>query len=348
MSRHAEKTKLAIAADFIVREFMKVKAGEQVLITADTASDTRAVEALMHAASIRRARTSLLTIPQLPFQGKLADPHVAEPVGAALKACDVWLDLTFPYLTGSSVHAEVMKLGRARCLHFLDLDGDGIARLFSGVDFEKLFDLQEALDALIGKSTGKQCRVTNAAGTDVTFTIGRPATRKPRRIEEPGSYMSPGSAVLYPEIETVKGTVVVDAVFHEYYTMLREPLTITVDGPIRAVSGGGTDLKVMERALRRAGGNGKYGSIIHFTHGFHPLARFHQDSLVESIRAPGCNTVGLGAPWWEEGGGENHPDAVIGMHSLWIGNEAIVRDGALVLPELARLEAALETGAVGQ
>ena len=71
-------------------------------------------------------------------------------------------------------------------------------------------------------------------------------------------------------------------------------------------------------------------------------ARFHGGSFIESIRAPGNNAVGLGIPWWEPGGGENHPDAVVTMQSMWIGGEQIVRDGVLVPPELAKLEAAIE------
>jgi 2,5-dihydroxypyridine 5,6-dioxygenase len=42
------------------------------------------------------------------------------------------------------------------------------------------------------------------------------------------------------------------------------------------------------------------------------------------------------------GGGENHPDGVVTMQSMWIDGTPIVKDGALALPELARLEAQLE------
>ena len=98
---------------------------------------------------------------------------------------------------------------------------------------------------------------------------------------------------------------------------------------------------MLDRALKRAGG-GKYGSIIHFSHGFHPAARFHGGSFIESIRAAGNNAIGMGVPWWEPGGGENHPDGVVTMQSMWIDGEPIVAGGALVLPELARLEAVLE------
>ena len=337
----SDETRLAVAANFIVREFLAVKPGEQVVITADTASDPRAVQALLEASKVQKAKVAVLTIPQLPFQGALADPFVAEPIGPALKSCDVWFDITFPYLAGSKVHAETMALKRCRCLQFHDLDAGGIARLFAGVDFNRLFDLQEAMDKVVNASTGKECRVTNAAGTDVTFRIGRPATKKIRRIDQPGTYTPPGSAVIYPEIETVRGTVVIDATFHEYFTLLRSQIRMKVDGPIQDVSGGGTELKVMDRALKRAGG-GKYGSIIHFSHGFHPAARFHDGSFIESIRSPGSNAIGLGTPWWVPGGGENHPDGVVTMQSMWIDGQQIVKEGALALPELASLESRLE------
>jgi hypothetical protein len=98
----------------------------------------------------------------------------------------------------------------------------------------------------------------------------------------------------------------------------------------------------MERALKRAGG-GQYGSIIHFSHGFHPAARLTGASFIEDIRVKGNNAVGLGIPWWLPGGGENHPDAVVLMQSMWIDGQQIVSEGAIVGPAaLARLEHELE------
>ena len=46
----------------------------------------------------------------------------------------------------------------------------------------------------------------------------------------------------------------------------------------------------------------------------------------------------MGKPFWVPGGGENHPDGLINMHSLWIDGELIVKDGDIVSPpELAEL-----------
>jgi leucyl aminopeptidase (aminopeptidase T) len=337
-----DTTMLARAADLVVRDFMCVRSDEQVLITADTASDMAAVNALLDSARSAHAKAGVFLTPQLPFQGSLADPYISEPLAQAVKACDVWFDLTFPYMAGSGAHDAAMKTQRVRSLMLADLGGEGIARIFAGVDFDRLFALQEALDALMASAVGKRARVTNHLGTDVTFTFKQPATKKLRRTDKPGTYTPPGSVAIYPDVETVRGVAVVEAAFHEYHTLLKSPMRLTVDGRIRELQGGDTDRGVMDRALRRAGG-GRYGSVIHFSHGFHPAARFTGRSFIEDIRAQGNGAIGLGIPWWEPGGGENHPDAVITMQSLWIEDEQIIRDGTIVAPpELARLEQALQ------
>jgi hypothetical protein len=110
---------------------------------------------------------------------------------------------------------------------------------------------------------------------------------------------------------------------------------------VKELSGGAGSRSVMERALKRAGG-GQYGSIIHFSHGFHPAARLTGESFMEDIRVRGNNAIGLGIPWWLPGGGENHPDAVVLSQSMWIDGRQVVRDGVIVWPqELVRLEEAL-------
>jgi hypothetical protein len=77
-------TVLALAADVMVRDFMCVRAGEQMVITADMATDPAAVLSLAQAVRVQNAPLTVCTIPQLPFQGSLADPYVPEPVAAAV------------------------------------------------------------------------------------------------------------------------------------------------------------------------------------------------------------------------------------------------------------------------
>jgi len=341
MKNSVDASVLAVAADLIIRDYLCVKSGEQVLITADAATDPRGVWALFEAARVQKAIPSVVTIPQLPYQGSLSDPYIPEVAVAAGMSCDVWIDMTFPYMSGSKAHSEAMKKNRTRSLNLLDLGAGGISRLFAEVNFDRLFELQGALDELIGGAVGKECHITDTSGTDVRFTIGKMATKKLRHMTQPGTFTPPGSAVIYPEVDSVKGVVVTHAAFHKYFTLLKTPMRFKVDGQIREVTGGGSDLRLMEESLRRAAG-GQFGKIIHFSHGFHPAAQFDGRSFNENIRVPGNNAIGFGIPWWQPGGGENHPDGVVTNHSISIDGRQIVRDGALVdPPELVKLEQAL-------
>jgi hypothetical protein len=331
MRTAAMKPDTALAAKILCQDHFCIEKGESVLILVDTETDMSVAEAVFEAAATAGAQPSILVIPQLPFQGALADPYVPSVVEPAVTQCDVWFDLTFPYLAGSHVHDCAMKAARARYVLLGDLGASGLARLYGHVDFDRLFDVQLELDRYIAGATGKRCRVRNAAGTDVSFTLAKPATEKLRHANRPGSQTVPGSSLLYPDPETVRGVIVVEAAFHEFYTHLPAPMRIEVDGKIRGVAASGTDRAVMERALKRAG-KGDFGYVIHFTHGFHPAARFAGTSFIEDIRVAGNNAIGLGLPWWIPGGGENHPDAVVTRHSIWIDDELVVDDGRIVAP----------------
>ena len=325
------------AADILVRDYMAVQPEENVVITADTATDIFAVEATLSCVQGIGARGVVITIPQLPFQGTLADPYIPATISGAVNSCDVWIDLTFPYFAGSTVHDQAMETGGVRYLLGGDMGSGGMIRLFGKADLDRCFEVHHRFDEVIAAAEEKECRVTNEHGTDVRFIIGKSNYSKRRRADQPGMYLVPGACTIFPVEESVRRVIVVDSAFHEYFTAMPEPLVLEVDGKIKEVSGGGAERRVMERALRRAGGE-DYGYGIHFTHGIHPSARESGMTFIEGMRVTGANSVGLGLPWWNPGGGENHPDAIMSMQSLWVDDEQIVRDGAIVGPaDLAKL-----------
>lgn len=331
MSSQFSAVGAARGANVLVTDHFCIGPGECVLVTADGATDPDAAAAILAAAAAVQAKPVLVTIPQLPYQGKLADPHVPDALAAAVMNCDVWFDMTFPYLAGSEVHDRAMKAGRARYLLVGDIKADGVHRLYGTVPLDRLFEVQQAFDHFMASHEGAQGRITSPHGTDITFTLGRSATRKHRRTDKPGTSTIMGSGIFYPVPESVRGTIAIDAIFHEYYKVLPAPMLLVVDGNIRELRNAGADRAVTERALRRAGG-GSFGRVIHLTYGFHPSAQFTGRSFIEDIRSTGSNAVGLGVPWWEPGGGENHPDAVMSSQSIWVDGELIVENGALTGP----------------
>lgn len=322
---------LTRAADTLLASHFCVQKGETVVLTTDDKTDPAIVDALVTCASRLGAKSCVLTFPQLPFQGALADPYITDPVLAATSNSDVWLDLSFPYMAGSKAFDAAMKQRRTRYLLLGDIGSAGFARLYGRIDFDRLFELQLAIDRFFVEAQGKTGRITSPTGTDIEFVVGKPATKKERYAKHPGSQTVPGSAIFYPELDSVRGVIALEAIFHEFYTPLQTPLMLEIDGKIRSLKGAVSDTRVADRSLRRAGG-GEYGHVIHLTVGLHPCARTTGHSFIEDIRTVGTNAIGLGLPWWVPGGGENHPDGVVNNQSLWIDGVQVVDQGRLVHP----------------
>jgi leucyl aminopeptidase (aminopeptidase T) len=320
---------LARATDILVRDYCAVKSDESVLITADTHTDMTVVAAALNAANNVGAKSVVNVVPRMPFQGGLSNPYIAEPLAAAIAASDVWIDFMFPNIAGSDAYEHAIK--RVRYVMCGDVKPDSVVRMFGRVDLDRLYDVHRSFIDVTNKAVGKEARIINDRGSDVTFELGKLPFPKPRRAEKPGLYTVPGAMGLWPVPDKVKGYIVVDCCFHEYYAQLTPPLKIKIDGRIKEIAGGGPERKVMDRALRRAA-NGNYGKVIHFTVGAQPAARFTGQSFIEDQRVMGNNAVGLGTPFWEKGGGENHPDAVLSQQSVWIDGTQIVKDGVIVGP----------------
>jgi hypothetical protein len=54
---------------------------------------------------------------------------------------------------------------------------------------------------------------------------------------------------------------------------------------------------------------------------------------VEDIRVIGASAIGFGKPWWEPGGGENHPDGLVLRQNLWIDGLQVLQNGMVTNPE---------------
>ncbi|WP_162913380.1 hypothetical protein [Rhodospirillaceae bacterium SYSU D60014] len=329
--------RLLRAADNLVAESFAVAPGESVLITGDYSTEMRLLDTV--AGSVARAGGMPLVAlaPTLPYQGGLSDPYVGDSLKAAAVESDVWLDFCFPYHAGSGVHAAAMERRRTRyCLLALS-SAETFERLYGCVDFAAMLEFNIALAEYFDQAKGEALRFTCPRGTEVSLKLDKMKLARKGICKDPGMYTVPGTQSFYPVMESVTGRIVIQALFDEYYRALREPITIEAEGGIRGFTGGATEDRIsFERALRRSGGGRGYGNFIHFTFGFHPAAMLTQRQFIEDIRVPGSNAIGMGLPWWEPGGGENHPDGIVLDQSVWIGDSQIVDGGSFVGPEHLR------------
>jgi leucyl aminopeptidase (aminopeptidase T) len=335
--------RLERAVDTLVRKSFAVREGEGVLLTADTRTDTALLDAVARGVLRAGGRPTITISPLLPFQGGLSDPYVPEHLKAAMAASDVWLDFCFPYHAGSGAHSEAMAKKRVRYSLLAMPNLESFERLFGGLDWEALIEFNVAFSEFVQASAGKKVRFTCPLGTDVSFELGEMKVPRRRVNDQPGMYTVPGTQSFYPVKNSVRGTIMLSALFDEYYRGLAKPIRIEADGNIVRFSGGGAeDRPSFERALNRANNMNGYGGFVHFTYGFHPAAMLTQRYFIEDIRVPGSNAIGMGLPWWEPGGGENHPDGIVLDQSLWVGDEPIAEAGSFVGPaHLKRLHDAM-------
>jgi len=326
--------RLIRAADTLVNDHFAIRPGEDVLLTADTTTEHALLDCIAGSVLRAKARPVVVVAPQLPFQGGLSDPFVSDTLKAAAIASDVWFDLCFPYHAGSGAHSAAMDAKRCRYLLLSLSRAASFERIYGCVDFHALMEFNVAFAEFIAESAGQTARFTCSLGTDVSFKLDKLKMIRQRVAAEPGMQAVPGTQSFYPIMESVKGRIAIQALFDEHYRILRKPIAIEVNGKIQSFTGGGTEDRLsFERALRRASGTGEYGGFVHFTFGFHPGTQVTGEQFIEDIRIPGSNAIGMGLPWWEPGGGENHPDGLVFDQSLWIGDVQVADNGAFVGPD---------------
>src|SRR5260370_31567721 len=128
-----------------------------------------------------------------------------------------------------------------------------------------MMDFNVGLAEFFAEAAGQRVRFTCPKGTDVTLTLDKLKMIRQRVCQSPGMHTVPGTQSFYPIMDSVKGKIVIQALFDEYYRKLRKPITIEVDGKIVNFTGGATeDRPSFGRALRRASGAGDYGYFVHF------------------------------------------------------------------------------------
>src|SRR5207245_2647612 len=89
---------LARAAFKTVREIVRVKEGESLLITIDSISDFRVAEEMAKAGEIVGAKVMVAWHTTPKGYGKATDPYVPAPLVGACSEADAWIELNNQWL----------------------------------------------------------------------------------------------------------------------------------------------------------------------------------------------------------------------------------------------------------
>lgn len=326
---------LGKAADVLVRELFKLKEGEEFVITADTESDERVVEATARAAFAAGAKPLVIYNASPLGVGKAADPLLpCETLVGALTAADAWVEFNNEWIFYSNTYDRAIQGNKKlRYMCLVGMNADMMVRCVGRVNYPVLEKYLARISSLT--VAAKEVHMTTPVGTDISFT-NRPG-QTPRYAmgyaDKPGVYMMAGQIGWGILHETINGKIVFDGSVNPPLGLLRQPIELTIDkGDIVKIEGGKEAVEY--EAWLRSFNDPNMIKIAHVCYGFNPGAKLTGD-VVEDERIWGCTEWGIGHMAFRPAA--SHSDGICLNTSVWLDGKQILDKGKSLDPELAEL-----------
>lgn len=337
---------MASAADEIVRELMKVQAGETFVITADTGSDEDVVNALARAVYAVGGKPMVIWLAMPPGPGRMVDDFLpAEALKAALVQADCWIEVNTQYILYSAISDYVQRhSAKLRALCLTCMHTDVFVRLFAHTNHAVLRDYLAQVRELIAKA--HHVRMTSPAGTEVEFVNhpDHPVYSRNGYADTPGMHQLAGMISWAPDFDSINGVIVADGSLVPQFGVVEEPAFIYVEKGLITKVEGGRQAREFERYLR--GFN--HPQMLRPAHtcvGFHPnckiTGQIGEDERVWGGSQWGFGNVGLhlippdGIP------APSHIDATCLNTSVFLDGKQITDQGEVIDPLLKEMAKAL-------
>jgi 2,5-dihydroxypyridine 5,6-dioxygenase len=330
------------AATVLVRDYIRVKRGDNVVVYADNGSDPAVVEATVEAVKARGGEP-------LEVWYRIDGPpgtEPPEPMARAMTAADILIEYARTYLITTKAFEKAMEAG-ARHLCLTAMDRDMMVRTIGNVSLPAMKAFGSALRRLT--EGAKDVRVTSPAGTDLRFSIrSRPVILDTGECVVPGRDCYLGGQISWAAIESsIVGTLVLDGTVWppDETAPLKEPIRIEVNrGRVTQIDGGPSG-RILSDWMRRFRDRRMY-NVAHFCYGFNPGARI-SGRILEDERAFGVFVTGFGSQMASFKGGftlaASHADGVTLRPTVFVDGDAVERDGSFTHPRLRPLAERLRT-----
>jgi len=333
---------LGRAAYKIASELFKLKPDETFVVTADTESDRRSVDAMATAAFSMGAKPMVIWTPAPLGVGKAADPMLpVEALTALLKTADAWAEFNNKYLLYSTPFEVAMRENKK--LRYMNLSGmnvDMLVRTIGRVDMKALSEFQGKLANML--KVAKRIRLTSPAGEDVEmdFDPKGPVVNDVGFADTPGPHFLSGQ--LTPGYSSsVNGLIVFDGSVVPPIGLVKEPIKLYVrKGRVEKLEGG-KDALALDSWLNSFQDPSMF-RVAHLSFGTNPGAKL-TGNIVEDERVWGSTEWGLGyvGPDLTNDGSPitaaSHTDGTCLNTSVYLDDVQVFDNGKLVHRELAEL-----------
>ncbi len=331
---------LAKTAYKLMHDQVKVKKGESVLITADSVAQFRVVEEMAKMAEALGAKVMVAWHSTPKGYGALTMPYLPDPLIACADKTDVWIEMNDQWLLYSPIWDAAVTNGRTRQVMLGGLSIERMVRCIGEIDIDAQKAFQDTLVDMTKKA--KTGRITNAAGTDVSFEMrpGRPVTNE-LMYDQPGAHFLLGQIGWAPEEETINGVIAFDGTIsgggEADLGFLTEPVIYDVEkGVIREIRGG-AQADTLRAYYKKLDDPNMYIAA-HVCYGVNPNAKL-EGCTTEDERVWGSTQWGFGHQGSCYSGGEprvakSHIDGICLNCSVYLDGVKILENGQFVEPTL--------------
>lgn len=338
---------LSQAAYKLMHDQVKLRKGESVLITLDSVSDFRVSEEIAKMAEALGGKVMLAWHSTPVGYGALTMPFLPDPLIACVDKTDVWIEMNEQWLLYSPIWDKAVTNGRTRQIMLGGLGIERLVRCIGKIDIPAQQAFQDELTAMTKRA--KTVRITNAAGTDVTFQM-RPTRPINNEImyDTPGAHFLLGQIGWAPEEETINGRIAFDGSVSgggpAEFNTLSQPITYDVEkGRIQRISGG-KEADILRDYFASLNDPNMYIAA-HVCYGVNPNAQLG-DVTTENERVWGSTQWGFGHQGSNYSGGEprtarSHIDGICLDSTVMLDGETILKDGKFLHPKLRELAAPL-------
>ncbi|MBW1721164.1 MAG: hypothetical protein JRJ78_03780 [Deltaproteobacteria bacterium] len=318
----------------LVEQIMLVKPGENVVITADTSTDMRVVQATARAAMATGAVPVVIVHPT-QSEGYQEPPA---PVAGAIARADVWIEFAVGLIFLSNAYSKAIENG-ARYICLTGMDAVMLVNTIYRVDIHKLIALGERLKEMI--MSADKVEIYSPAGTELTaYNKGRKARQSGKLADTPGEPVMLGGQVSWcPMEETINGRLAFDGALYPPTDLgiLREPVHLTLKEGVVTKVEGGPEARRFEKWLAGFNDPNMY-RLAHYSLGFNPGVTKVTGRIVEDERVFGCIEMGIGSQGAQIMGktwkAAAHTDGIVLNPTIVFDGKTIEEEGRYVHPDL--------------
>lgn len=320
--------KLYAVANRILKESVKLEAGENVCIVADT-NTAEIGEVMAACVTAMDAEAVLLVINPRKTHG-VEPPEI---VAAAMKAADVVIQPITYAITHTNATKEALEAG-ARTLVMRGVTKDLMLNGAVNADYHEIDRLSELVR--LKMTEGQEVKISSPSGTDLTLSIeGRTGLMLTGLVKGPGTFaaMPDGEAAIAPVEGTAEGVIVVDHTM-DSLGILDEPVRLTVEkGLVTKIEGGRSAMKLQQLVEESDEGA---RNIAEFAIGTNPKARL-VGNMAEDKKLLGSVHIAIGDSHVIGGTVESnlHLDGLLLNPTVLIDGDCVIDEGKLLIEELS-------------